>query len=69
MYDVEYQSHGFRQAYKCGVVILINNYPTDGPLLASTCNIILPTFVGDIYKLVPLDNPAATCKMNENRNY
>jgi hypothetical protein len=23
----------------------------------------------DIYKLVPLDNPAATCKMNENRNY
>ena len=42
---------------------------TDGPLLASTCNIILPTFVGDIYKLVPLDNPAATCKMNENRNY
>jgi hypothetical protein len=27
MYDVEYQSHGFRQAYKCGVVILINNYP------------------------------------------
>ena len=32
----------------------------EGPLLASTSNTILPTFVGDIYKLVPLDKPAAT---------